>query len=138
MTLCHFDEFEDTVLSVELAAEKFSDVQISPTLWKWVIIAMQNAMQSAMVLALTGADGCGALKPKSQKQNREWRRRTGRGGTWPTIIRYWLGSRELNCWKVLSRHSPKVTVKTSNGLISCGDDLPITIRQPGESNCSTC
>jgi hypothetical protein len=33
---------------------------------------MQNAMQSAMVLALAGADGCGALCPKSQKQNREW------------------------------------------------------------------
>jgi hypothetical protein len=48
MTFCHFDEFEDAVLSVELAAEKFSDVQNSPTLWKWVIIAMQNAVQSAM------------------------------------------------------------------------------------------
>ena len=72
MTLCHFDEFEDAVLSVELAAEKFSDVQNSPTLWKWVIIAMQNAVQSAMVLALAGTDGCGALYPNSQKQNREW------------------------------------------------------------------
>src|SRR5213082_1896500 len=68
MTFCQFDEFEDTVLSVELAAEKFQSVQTSPTLWKWVIIAMQGAM----VLALAGTDGCGALYPKSQKQNREW------------------------------------------------------------------
>ena len=52
MTFCRFDEFEDAVLSIELAAEKFSEVQNSPTLWKWVIIAMQNAVQSAMVLAL--------------------------------------------------------------------------------------
>jgi hypothetical protein len=61
MTFCRFDEFEDAVLSIELAAEKFSEVQNSPTLWKWVIIAMQNAVQSAMVLALTGTDGCGAI-----------------------------------------------------------------------------
>jgi hypothetical protein len=70
--ICRFDEFEDAVLSIELAAEKFSGVQTSPTLWKWVILAMQNALQSAMVLALAGTDGCGALKVKSQKQNREW------------------------------------------------------------------
>jgi hypothetical protein len=43
MTFCHFDEFEDAVLSAELAAEKFSDVQNSPTLWKWVIIAKRGA-----------------------------------------------------------------------------------------------
>jgi hypothetical protein len=72
MTFCRFDEFEDAVLSIELAAENFSEVQNSPTLWKWVLIAMQNAVQSAMVLALAGTDGCGALYPKSQKQNREW------------------------------------------------------------------
>jgi hypothetical protein len=72
MTFCHFDEFEDAVLSIELAAEKFSGVQTSPTLWKWVILAMQNALQGAMVLALAGTDGCGALYPNSQKENREW------------------------------------------------------------------
>lgn len=72
MTFCRFDEFEDAVLSVELAAEKFRIVQTCPALWKWVIIAMQNALQGAMVLALAGTDGCGALYPKSQKQNREW------------------------------------------------------------------
>ena len=72
MTYCRFDEFEDAVLSIELVAEKFSGVQNSPTLWKWVIVAMQNAVQGAMVLALAGTDGCGALARKSQKQNREW------------------------------------------------------------------
>jgi hypothetical protein len=72
MTFCHFDEFEDAVLSIELAAEKFSASQSNPTLWKWVITGMQNALQGAMVLSLAGSDGCGALYPKSQKQNREW------------------------------------------------------------------
>jgi hypothetical protein len=43
MTYCHLDEFEDAVLSVELAAKKFQSVQTNPTSWKWVIIAMQNA-----------------------------------------------------------------------------------------------
>jgi hypothetical protein len=33
---------------------------------------MQNAVQGAMVLALAGTDGCGALYPKSQEQNRKW------------------------------------------------------------------
>lgn len=72
MRFCHFDEFEDAVLSIELAAEKFSDEQNNSTMWKWVVIAMQNAVQGAMLLALTGTDGCGALNPKSQKLNREW------------------------------------------------------------------
>jgi hypothetical protein len=72
MTFCRFDEFEDAVLSIELAAEKFSQSKGNPTQWKWVIIGMQNALQSAMVLALAGTDGCGALYPKSQKQNRAW------------------------------------------------------------------
>lgn len=72
MTFCRFDEFEDAVLSIELAAEKFVQVKNSPALWKWVILAMQNAVQGAMVLALAGTDGCGALYSKSQKQNREW------------------------------------------------------------------
>jgi hypothetical protein len=72
MTFCHFDEFEDAVLSIELAAEKFFQSKNNSTQWKWAIIAMQNAVQSAMGLALAGTDGCGALYPKSQKQNREW------------------------------------------------------------------
>jgi hypothetical protein len=72
MTFCRFDEYEDAVLSVELAAEKFQRVQTNPTQWKWVIVAMQNAVQGAMVLALAGTDGCGALYPNSQRECRDW------------------------------------------------------------------
>ncbi|MFK4627141.1 hypothetical protein ACVIQS_010268 [Bradyrhizobium diazoefficiens] len=71
---CRFDEFEDAVVSIELAAEKLETVQATPTstACKWVILALKNAVQAAMVLALSGTDGCGALYPESQKQNRAW------------------------------------------------------------------
>jgi hypothetical protein len=141
MTFCHFDEFEDAVLSIELAAEKFSASQSSPTLWKWVIIAMQNALQGAMVLALSGSDGCGALYPKSQKQNREWlenltpNRPPTQMADYNTLLA-WIQRAEF--LEGPSRWSPRKAIKTSDGLISYDDNLRITIRQAGESICSTC
>jgi hypothetical protein len=68
----HFDEFEDVVLALELVARLAPDVQKQPSLWKWIIIGLQNAVQAGMVLALAGTDGCGALTDKSQRLNREW------------------------------------------------------------------
>src|ERR1700750_2629708 len=47
-----------------LAAKKIQIVRVTPTSWKWVILALQNAVQAAMVLALSGTDGCGALYPR--------------------------------------------------------------------------
>lgn len=57
---------------LKLVAEKMQIVRAAPTSWKWVVLALQNAVQAAMVLALAGTDGCGALYPRSQKQNRTW------------------------------------------------------------------
>jgi hypothetical protein len=68
----HFDEYEDAVLSIEIVRTGLERVHHQPTQWKWVIIGMQNALQGAMVVALSGTDGCGALDFKSQKKNREW------------------------------------------------------------------
>jgi hypothetical protein len=68
----HFDEFEDLVLAIELVAAQIVAAQTNDTQWKWVIIGMQNAVQAAMVLALAGTDGCGALTERSQRLNREW------------------------------------------------------------------
>jgi hypothetical protein len=48
------------------------ELKESPSLWKWMVMGMQNAVQAAMVLALQGTDGCGALREKSQARNREW------------------------------------------------------------------
>lgn len=67
-----FNEFEDVVSSLELVALLAKDVATNQTLWKWIIIAMQNAVQAAMVLALAGSDQCGALTSKSQQQTRKW------------------------------------------------------------------
>jgi hypothetical protein len=67
-----FDEYEDAVVAIELVGSQSADVQKRPLQWKWVIVAMQNAVQAAMVLALSGTDGCGALRPKSQQRNRAW------------------------------------------------------------------
>jgi hypothetical protein len=68
----HFDEYEDSVAAIELVGSQSVDVQKRPSQWKWIIMAMQNAVQGAMVLALSGTDGCGALAPKSQQRNRAW------------------------------------------------------------------
>ena len=68
----HFDEYEDAVVAIELVGSQSADVQKRQMQWKWVIMAMQNAVQAAMVLALSGTDGCGALAPKSQQRNRAW------------------------------------------------------------------
>jgi hypothetical protein len=137
MTFCRFDEYEDAVLSVELAAEKFQRVQTNPTQWKWVIVAMQNAEQGAMVLALAGTDGCGALYPNSQRECRDWlenptpiepRIRMADYNTTLCLV----GSKGRNCSKDLYRNSSKRTAKTSNDLMSCGDNLLIIIRWAGE------
>jgi hypothetical protein len=68
----YFDEFEDAVVALELVATLSGDVRENPSLWKWMIIGAQNAVQAAMVLVLKGTDGCGALQVSSQQKNREW------------------------------------------------------------------
>src|SRR4051812_25537951 len=67
-----FNEWEDAIAALELVASTSKNVRENPSLWKWVVIAAQNAMQAGMVLALAGTDGCGALREKSQERNRAW------------------------------------------------------------------
>jgi hypothetical protein len=67
-----FDEHEDAVVAIELVGSESLNIEKRPMQWKWVITAMQNALQGAMVLALSGTDECGALDAKSQKKNRAW------------------------------------------------------------------
>jgi hypothetical protein len=67
-----FDEEEDAVAALELVATVSADLKKNPSLWKWIVMGTQNALQAAMVLALQGADGCGALRDKSQERNRKW------------------------------------------------------------------
>jgi hypothetical protein len=110
-------------------------VQTNPTSWKWVIIATQNAMQCAMVLALAGTDGCGALFPKSQKQNREWLqnptpdRQTRTMADFKTLLDR-IQKPELLEGPVL--HLSEEDCRTSNDLTNCDDNLLTIIRQVGE------
>jgi hypothetical protein len=66
------DEFEDALLSVELVARLLPETEQEPLLWKWVILAIHNSLQGAMVCALSGTDGTGALSTKSQSKVLEW------------------------------------------------------------------
>ena len=45
----YFDGYEDAVVAIELVGSQAVDVQSRPTQWKWVIIAMQNAVQGVKV-----------------------------------------------------------------------------------------
>ncbi len=67
-----FEEEEDAVAALELVATVSAILKQSPSLWKWMVMGMHNALQGAMVLALQGTDGCGALRDKSQERNRKW------------------------------------------------------------------
>jgi hypothetical protein len=58
MPYVRFDEQEDAVAALELVARLAPDLKGNPSLWKWVVVGMQ----AAMVLALAGTDGCGALQ----------------------------------------------------------------------------
>jgi hypothetical protein len=62
-----FNEFTDAISSVQLVADLVGPVQRRPLLWKWIVIGAHNGLQGAMVCALSGTDGTGALKPASRK-----------------------------------------------------------------------
>jgi hypothetical protein len=61
-----FNEFTDAICSVQLVAELAQSVKQRPLLWKWIIIGAHNALQGAMVCALSESDGTGALTTKSR------------------------------------------------------------------------
>lgn len=60
------DEYQEVIATLR-AARKFVDFASSDTTyWKWVIIALHNAVQGCMVIALTRSDGFGAIDPKQE------------------------------------------------------------------------
>lgn len=68
------DEFDDAIISVDLLARLMQPVEREPLLWKWIIIAAHNALQGAMVCALSGTDGTGALGDASARKVLDWLR----------------------------------------------------------------
>ena len=71
-----FDEIEDVVVSVELVAHLVPLLDKHPSLWKWVIVGAHNALQGAMVCALSSplsdTTGTLVLGARSAKEVLAW------------------------------------------------------------------
>ena len=67
-----FDEREDTISALEHAVDVASTLNAKPLNWKWLLIAIHNALQGALVCTLSGSDGTGALSESSMKKVWDW------------------------------------------------------------------
>lgn len=65
------DEYEEVGTTLRACRKFIEFAKTDITYWKWVFIALHNAVQGCMVIALTHSDGLGALNPK---QERLWRK----------------------------------------------------------------
>lgn len=63
------DEVRELVEALRQVATQLVAARTDNYAWKWAIIAMQNALQNAIVLTISGTDQLGAL---SKKAAREW------------------------------------------------------------------
>ncbi len=74
------DEREEAVRSLEFAEEQARSLAVDPYLWKWVIVALHNATQGFMVLALWNGNGLLAMRPRVAKK---WLEAYESGGAFP-------------------------------------------------------
>ena len=58
------DEREEAVRSLEWAEQQANAISEDPYQWKWVLIALHNAVQGFMVLALWNGNGLLTLRDK--------------------------------------------------------------------------
>ena len=58
------DERIETYWSFVTLADFLEKVEHDLSYWRWVYIAMHNALQGSMVVALRRSDGLGILSPK--------------------------------------------------------------------------
>ena len=62
-------------LSLEMVSETLAKVLDNIYYWKWALIALENALQGYMVLALKGTSSINVLKEKcAQKFEAAWER----------------------------------------------------------------
>jgi len=87
------DEREDAISALEHAAYTLGALAQQPLSWKWLIIALHNALQGALVCTLSGTDGAGALSRKSMKEMWEWFE-SSRANPNAPIPREWLAPPE--------------------------------------------
>jgi hypothetical protein len=62
------DETLEAVFSLEMVCDQLPRAQHNIHYWKWVVIALHNALQGYMVLALRGSDGLNILTEKCAKK----------------------------------------------------------------------
>jgi len=74
------DEHEEAVSSLEAAAVWSVQIEKKMDYWKWVVLAIHNASQGFMVLALRGSDG---LRPLKDNVAAEWLTEYQEGGEYP-------------------------------------------------------
>lgn len=77
------DEAEDVICSIEHCSLCLDLVAESPGHWKWAIVALQNALQGAMVCHLAGTANLGHLRANSATEWLNWYA-SGRVGKVPT------------------------------------------------------
>ena len=73
-------EHEEAVRSLEWAELQARGLETDPYLWKWVIIALHNATQGFMVLALWNGNGLLTLRPHVAEK---WLKAYENGGPFP-------------------------------------------------------
>lgn len=64
------DEYEEVRETLKALLHFHNLAKQDISYWKWVFIALHNAVQGCMVVALTGTDGMGALNPTIEKKRR--------------------------------------------------------------------
>ena len=62
-----FDEIKNVRCAIDLCVESVQRIEEEDTYLKWLIIATHDMLQGAMVCALSGSDGTGALEKASRK-----------------------------------------------------------------------
>jgi hypothetical protein len=66
MTWLRTDERKEAVNSLEKVYQFILEVHTDPYNWKWVIIALHNAVQAFLVLALTGTASLNVIKDREK------------------------------------------------------------------------
>ncbi len=66
------DEAEDVICSIEHCSICLDLIDRNPVHWKWAIIALQNALQGAMVCHLAGSANVGHLKASNATKWLNW------------------------------------------------------------------
>lgn len=66
----HFESDDRIELqrALQMAREQAEQVAADPYRWKWVVIAVHNAVQASIVSAISGSAKIGALPPKVQEK----------------------------------------------------------------------